>query len=442
MEATGGPPPDKGLGSGLEAALLDSRTRWRELVALSADLAFETDVWGRFVFVWPDHPLGWPAGTLLGQPAELLLAEADGASGFNPFRPSGPVRRRRAWLKRPDGSGVCLVFAAAPLTDAEGHITGSRGVGEETTGQDGHDTAMVAALRRGELLDHILWRMRQEVMAPKMMEAALSCLSTAVGAEGAAVLDIVGGANRPCVLYQTGGALPEVLHTALSLLEGDNPAPLVTMAPDGRKVLVCPGQTRFAERTGLALWRVAGGRDWDNEERMLASSTTGLIRTILDHDRRAFLEELSRRLDRLDRENLPGTLMFVDIDHFKQLNDRLGHETGDIALGLTATLLRDTVRPADLVARLGGDEFAMWLDAADDLTAAERAEHLRVAGPRALALLGEQSGVQLTFSIGIATRWPARGEDIETVMHRADQAMYQVKRNGRGHWRVAHPEDS
>jgi len=299
-------------------------------------------------------------------------------------------------------------------------------------------------------------------MAPKMMEAALSCLSTAVGAEGAAVLDIVGGANRPCVLYQTGGALPEVLHTALSLLEGDNPAPLVTMAPDGRKVLVCPGQTRFAERTGLALWRVAGGRDWDNEERMLASSTTGLIRTILDHDsiqremarqartdpltgllnRRAFLEELSRRLDRLDRENLPGTLMFVDIDHFKQLNDRLGHETGDIALGLTATLLRDTVRPADLVARLGGDEFAMWLDAADDLTAAERAEHLRVAGPRALALLGEQSGVQLTFSIGIATRWPARGEDIETVMHRADQAMYQVKRNGRGHWRVAHPEDS
>jgi len=59
-----------------------------------------------------------------------------------------------------------------------------------------------------------------------------------------------------------------------------------------------------------------------------------------------------------------------------------------------------------------------------------------------LALLGEQSGVQLTFSIGIATRWPARGEDIETVMHRADQAMYQVKRNGRGHWRVAHPEDS
>jgi diguanylate cyclase (GGDEF)-like protein len=232
------------------------------------------------------------------------------------------------------------------------------------------------------------------------------------------------------------------------------------MAPDGRMVLVCSSQTRFAEQTGLALWRIPGGRDWDNEERVLASSATGIIRMILDHDsiqremarqartdpltgllnRRAFMEELARRLDRLDREGLPGTLLFVDLDHFKQLNDVRGHEAGDTALCVTATLLRDTVRPADLVARLGGDEFAIWLDGADDLAAAERAEHLRIAGPSALATLAEGIGVPLTVSIGIATRWPFRGEDIETVLHRADQAMYEVKRSGRGHWRVAHPE--
>jgi diguanylate cyclase (GGDEF)-like protein len=82
----------------------------------------------------------------------------------------------------------------------------------------------------------------------------------------------------------------------------------------------------------------------------------------------------------------------------------------------------------------------MWLDGADELAAAERAEHLRIAGPRALTAVTEGTGVLLTLSIGIATRWPARGDDIETVLHRADQAMYQVKRSGRGHWRVAHPE--
>ena len=74
------------------------------------------------------------------------------------------------------------------------------------------------------------------------------------------------------------------------------------------------------------------------------------------------------------------------------------------------------------------------------LSAHERAEYLRIAGPSALATLAEGIGVSLTVSIGIATRWPSRGEDIEAVLHRADQAMYEVKRNGRGHWRVAHPE--
>jgi diguanylate cyclase (GGDEF)-like protein len=454
-------PGEEPLGEALRGALLDSRNRWRDLVGLVADFAFETDTWGRFVFISPDPALGWPAATLLGQPAELLLVDADGTTGFNPFRPSSAVRRRRAWVKRPDGRGICLVFAATPLTDAEGRIVGARGVGQDTTEQDGYDSAVAAALRRGEVLDHILWRMRQEVLAPKMMEAALTSLTDALGAEGAAVLDALGDGARPVVLYQSGGSLAGVLQTALGLLQTASTDPLAALAPDGSKVLVCSSQTRFAEQTGLALWRMSGGRDWEDEERVLASSAAAIVRMILDHDsiqremarqartdpltgllnRRAFLEELARRLDRLDREALPGTLVFVDLDRFKHLNDARGHEAGDAALCLAASLLRDTFRPADLVARLGGDEFAIWLDGADDLAAAERAEHLSVIVPRALAGAAQGTGVEMTVSIGIATRWPARGEDIETVLHRADQAMYQAKRGGRGRWLVAHPDD-
>ena len=83
-------------------ALLDSRQRWRDLVTMAADFVFETDAWGRLVFVAPDPAIGWPVGTLLGQPAELLLADADGGATFNPFRITVPVRRRRAWLRRPN----------------------------------------------------------------------------------------------------------------------------------------------------------------------------------------------------------------------------------------------------------------------------------------------------------------------------------------------------
>jgi hypothetical protein len=80
----------------LRHALLDSRQRWRDLVLTAADLAYETDAWGRFVFVMPDPALGWSVATLIDQPAELLLAGGTGANGFNPFRVTMPVRRRRA----------------------------------------------------------------------------------------------------------------------------------------------------------------------------------------------------------------------------------------------------------------------------------------------------------------------------------------------------------
>ena len=86
------------------------------------------------------------------------------------------------------------------------------------------------------------------------------------------------------------------------------------------------------------------------------------------------------------------------------------------------------------------DEFALWLDGADELAAAERAEELRIATPVALAETTEGTGLTLGMSIGIATRWPGRGEALEALIQRADQAMYHVKRSGRGHWHVARPE--
>ena len=129
------------------AALLESRQRWRDFVTLSADFAFETDAQGRFAFVAPDPALGWPATLLLGQPAALLLADAAGLTGFDPFRPTARTRGRRAWLRRPDGSPICLSFSAAPMLDEQGQIIGARGVGQDITDQDLHEAHMAATLR-------------------------------------------------------------------------------------------------------------------------------------------------------------------------------------------------------------------------------------------------------------------------------------------------------
>ena len=444
----------------LRDALLDSRQRWRDLVTMAADIVFETDAWGRIVFLAPETVLGWASSTLLGQPAELLLADADGALGFNPFRITSPIRRRRAWLRRPDGTSVCVAVAAAPLVDAEGRIVGARGLGQDVTEQDGHDARVAGALRRCELLDHILWHMRQEVLAEKMMKSALDALVAALAAEGCAVVDMLGDGVASSVLHQVGSVLPGVLHTAMNMLESGDLDPTQTMAPDGRLVLVCPSRQRYGHQAGFVLWRTPGARVWDHDELELAGSATGVIRVILEHDaiqqdmalqartdpltgllnRRAFLDELGRRVGRLEREELPGTLMFIDLDNFKALNDYRGHDVGDEGLCIVAALLRQTFRPTDLVARLGGDEFAIWMDGADELTAAERAENLRLGSPASLGHLTAGQAQGLSMSIGIATRWPGQDEDIESLIHRADQVMYEVKRAGRGHWRVSNRE--
>jgi diguanylate cyclase (GGDEF)-like protein/PAS domain S-box-containing protein len=448
-----------GQGDPLRDALLDSRQRWRDIAAISCDLVFETDAEGRFVFLAPDPVLGWRTAMLLGQPAQTLLADRN-AAAFNPFAPATLQRRRRAWLLRKDGTKACVAFAAAPLTDEEGRIIGARGAGIDMTEQDAYDAAVAAQLRRGEVVDHILWQMRQEVLAPRMMQAVLEALVQALGAEGAALVDTLGTDDSTTLRHQSGAEIGGALPTALRMLGEESLTPASKTDSAGHQVLTCPSFTRFGERTGLVLWREPGSRPWTEEDRLLSSSATGIIRMVLEHEaiqremarqartdpltgllnRRAFLDEMNRRIERLDREDLPGTLMFVDLDNFKPLNDEFGHDVGDDALRLTSELLRRIVRPTDLVARFGGDEFALWLDGADEFAAAERAEDLRRQGPGTLAHLVPDGRLGLTMSIGIAPRRPASGEEIESLMQRADKAMYEVKRSGRGNWRVSHEE--
>ena len=171
------------------------------------------------------------------------------------------------------------------------------------------------------------------------------------------------------------------------------------------------------------------------QQEMMRQARTDPLTGLLN--RRAFREEILRHTARAEQEGAPNTLIFLDLDHFKTVNDRLGHEIGDRVLQRTATLLRETFRPSDLIARLGGDEFALWLNGADHMTAAERAETLRTAMPAALDEITGGVPPRITLSIGIATRRAHADEDIDALIRRADEAMYEAKRNGRGHWRVS-----
>jgi len=458
--ATTAPPTAATPTEVLQGALIDSRQRWRELVHLAGDFAFETDEGGRFTLISPDPALDWAANALIGQPGSILLP--DGGGVFDPFRVSAKVRHRQAWLKRGDGAIACLTISAAPIHDPNGRIIGARGIGFDTTELDSLAAQTAGALRRAEVMDHILWRVGQELLPARMIDAALDVLANVTGAEGVAVVIVPTSVDEAQITHVTGrGAEAVARIAAQSPGQADHWSPgsstpaMCTIA--ARPVLIAPCPTRFGENARLVAWRLPEGRPWDTDDTHLIASCGPIIRMILEREamhlemaqqartdsltgllnRRAFLEEMERHAARQGRDNEPATLMFADLDNFKPVNDRLGHEAGDEVLRHTAALLRKTFRPTDLVARLGGDEFAIWMNGADHMTAAERAEYLRDAVPRELADITGPDLPRVGVSIGIACRDAADGEPLDSLMRRADRAMYEVKRGGRGHWRVS-----
>lgn len=472
MEATISPTGTSGGNAGGMQPLLDeSRIRWRDLATLAADFACETDADGRMVFLSPDPLLGWPVAHLLDQPAARMLVLPEQASLL---RPDLPYRGRRVWLRGAQGRHVCVQLAALPLFAPDGTHAGVRFIGFDMTEEERQTGELAAALRQAELLDRLLRPLRQEVLAPRMLHSMLVTLTQALGATGAAVVrlpeppdlaDLVDPANPAItaeagVVQEIGQGLSGALPAACALL-GAAPVEMVVggTSPTGQILLACRVLARLGEMAGIVIWRAGTERAWDAEDQMLLGRAAALIGIILDHDavqremarqartdpltglfnRRAFLEELPRRIERLDREQLPAVLLYADLDGLKTLNDNWGHERGDVLLCAAARMLRDAVRPTDLVARLGGDEFAIWMDGADPLTAAERAEALRLNAPTRLVVETPAGSMALSFSIGIAGRDPGSFEDIDALLRRADLAMYEVKRNGRGHWRVSRP---
>lgn len=158
---------------------------------------------------------------------------------------------------------------------------------------------------------------------------------------------------------------------------------------------------------------------------------TGLPNRLLLKDRCA------QALSLADRSKQSVALMFIDLDHFKNINDSLGHQVGDEVLQTLAKRLQDNVREQDTVARLGGDEFILLLPNADTLGAAHVADKLLQAAMLPLPIGPHE--LIITPSIGIAI-YPQDGSDLDALSKCADAAMYQAKEDGRNSYRFFNAE--
>lgn len=444
---------DVTLERSLRAALVESRQRYKDLVEISADFAWETDADGDFTFVSPRGALGFAASELAGIAAKSLLIDQETPS---PFSVTMPVNEQECWVRDAEGESICLLVTALPLTTAQGTWGGARGLCRDVTDLRSQEIARAGAQQRERLLGYILRMVRDEIEPDRMLAAAASSLLPALPATGAVI-------HRKCedgsmvAAAEAGAAVPEaILSTQVEEIQKG--AVEVETGDESAVVLSLATQYEGEINGAATVWRADVKRAWQAEdlfvlrevvmqlglanrqllrqeelERLSATDPlTGLL------NRRSFGEALESRLDWAGKRGSAAALFYIDLDNFKLVNDRFGHQAGDDALLKVTEILRGETRSRDVAARLGGDEFALFFDDMLPDAVQRKAEELLAASEQLRAHSGDPEH-PLGFSLGIAAWDPASGEDLSSLAQRADTAMYAVKRRGKGGFEVAPP---
>ena len=280
-------------------------------------------------------------------------------------------------------------------------------------------------------------------------------------------IDLIVAVDADLAIRYASPATASLLGCAPNDLHGHTLAEL--LAPEDRAAFIARHFTKAAQRgvvpdlfralrrDGSTLWveaRVAslppgnGLGDYlvtlrDADQRRHSEETLGRMNAELSTlastdaltglpNRRQFDATLHKEWYRALRDATPLGLLMIDVDRFKSLNDRFGHQIGDAFLACVGQVIRDNVRRAsDMAARYGGEEFAVVLPGTGATGALEIAELIRRAVAAADTRRIVEGGYPLTVSIGVAATVALAGGGSAALVHNADSALYQAKRNGR-----------
>ncbi len=439
----------------LRSVLAESRQRYKDLVEISSDFAWETGANGAFVFVSPRGALGYTAEELVGRKAESFLVASPDEPGASPFEARSPRDRVQVWFRRAGGGTACLEATCAPLHDENGFWSGARGVCRDVTLDRERDAALAGARNRERLHAYILHAIRDEVDPGSMLDAAAKAVAKALSADACQIYRFTGVPRHVPVAEYGAAVAPDMVAPILARLGGgDSP---VEKNDGNWRASVVATRYRRAVTGALCLFRARTAPHWSDEEREVivnaADQVAIAIEQVAHHEslrrlsrtdaltgllnRRAFFEEVAGRLELAERRQRAGALVYVDLDNFKLVNDRLGHPKGDEALRAIAGMLMDNARSGDLVARLGGDEFALWLDGADEAGAVNKANELLAQTATLAKSYGADERRPLGLSLGIAPYLPGMNLNLEQLIGRADLAMYRAKHGGKGGYHIA-----
>ena len=434
-----------------EQALRDSEARWRALLEVSPDAVLVSDKTGRIELVnaQAESLFGYGRDELLGGPVEVLLPERlrgrhqAHRTGFVSAPRPRPMEDREDLVGRhKDGREIPLKIGLSVLEQADGMW-------------------MVVILHDLTAQRAILERMR-------LLGAAL-----AAAANGIAISDPTGVCQwvNPGFTRITGYAPDDIVGQRLSRLKSgvhdaaffeelwatiQSGRPWQGEITNRHKLghLYVEEQTisPVSDESGRITHYVAVKQDVSARKQMeakLREANDNLQRHLVEiealqvqlheqavrdpltglHNRRFLAEALEREIARAARDDRPLAAVIVDLDQFKQINDRYGHGAGDATLCAAAKILTSFTRSIDIVCRYGGEEFMVLLPGAGLATAVERAESWRAAFADLVTDVGGVA-IRATFSAGVAVH-SAHGGSGESLLKEADAALYRAKQAGR-----------
>lgn len=435
-------------------ALVASRQLFKDLVSCSTDFVWKTDADGCFAFASGRGLLGDTSDELDGRPARDLLADPvaddDRDSGPNPFESRSHLDEVECWLLDRNGARVCMRASCLPVFDDDDTFQGVRGVCRDITEDTLHQAALARAQERERLSRSIVDAIRDALTPDEMFSAAAATAETIAAshvwilrdskngglvpaadriAADAPEIDILDEAER-----SFAGDLDRVRHAVLGAHQilsvpchfRHQPKGVLAVALDDVGVLGEAVTTLLAIASQLGIAIAQAEVQERLEELSSVDELTGLL------NRRGFHDTVRKRIAQHRRKKRFGALLYIDMDHFKSVNDTHGHQVGDAALVAVAELLSGADgRKSDISGRLGGDEFALWLEETGPQGARHKAEEL-LAAATSLKRFSGDAARPLSISIGIAMADPKFADDLDSLINRADRALYRAKREGRG----------
>ncbi len=449
------------LEGNLVEALVSSRALYRDLADCSGDFVWEVDASSRFSFVSPQGIVGYLPLALNGaSPAGLAMDPHEAGHLVALFAAREAITETEVWIRGEDGNAACLIASVRPLTNDRGEWCGARGVARDVTAERRRARELDEQRDDDALISAIARAIQQEMQPHNMLRAAARVLVTSFQAAAAWVVPLQadGTPLKPAARHidsTMATDLPDpdfgvLMDTAIPSNEQAQPYQIWREGP-----FLCLLTHHWDVMNGFIVLLDTAGR----AEAMLAHAADHLSNAIeharqlreLDRlsrtdeltgllNRRAFIAGVSESLALHVGEETAGNLMFIDMDNFKSVNDTYGHPVGDALLTSLSCLMGEAIadlpRGDHLAARLGGDEFAMWIGScgeAPGALSALTAERL----VRAFNLIAAEYGEEVLpgLSIGIASAEP--GEELQSLMARADHTLYEVKRSGKGTWKMA-----